>query len=114
MEGFHYLCHKPNRMHSNKELIIHLILQHMRHVQLISLLEKAGFDFEDKLLDISTVVAGMMGIPKDEITDQWLDRYVDFLDMASAYAWDAKGDQLRPLAEICYIQVQRALTGSHV
>lgn len=39
MEGFHYLCHKPNRMHSNKELIIHLILQHMRHVQLISLLE---------------------------------------------------------------------------
>jgi hypothetical protein len=85
-----------------KDLTVHLILQDMRHFQLISTLEKAGFDSDHMVLDIAEVVAGMMGLSAEAITDQWLDTYMGYLDEATEYDMLMPVTKLRVLAEACY------------
>lgn len=86
----------------NTDLILHLILQDMRHRRFILALEKIGFDADNQYLDIGRVVAGLMGIPGNAIPDEWLDTYCQYLDLAAGYPEDGTGASLKSLAQLCY------------
>lgn len=92
-----------------KELIIHLIVQDMRHFQLITRLEKAGFDSDMQMLSISTVVAALMGIPNGDMDDCWLNSYMDLLELAAGFEMEGTGKNLQPLAELCYNKLERLI-----
>ena len=82
------------------DLIIELIKQDMRHYQLILKLQDAGLDVEMHFLEISKVVAGLMGI--SETSDQWMETYISFLEQAPKFGITANGEMLKGLAEECY------------
>lgn len=91
----------------SEDLAVYLILQDMRHFQFISRLEAVGFDTETQVLDLATVVAGLMGLRREDITDDWCDAYVNFLHLATAQPMEGAGEALRPLAQQCYRQMLR-------
>lgn len=83
-----------------KNLIIHLLLQDLRHTQLLLLLEKEGRDMEAHYLDIVLVVSRLMGA--EEVSDQFVSLYVWFMDEAANYPVAGRGESLQELAEQCY------------
>lgn len=83
-----------------KTLIVHLLLQDLRHTQLLLLLEKEERDMEEHYLDIMQVVSRLMGV--EEVSDQFVSLYVWFMDEAANYPVAGRGESLRQLAEQCY------------
>lgn len=86
----------------NKQLIIELLMQDMKHEQLIDGLYKLGFSSDLHGLNISGVVAELLGIKEDDIDSEWFEIYMDFLSQAKHYEICGTGKNLRPLAETCY------------
>lgn len=86
----------------NRELIISLILQDLRHYQLTAALTKAGLDADLHDLEIMEVVAQLMGIESGQLTDQWADLYFNYVYRAPEYEVSERGKTLRPLATECY------------
>ena len=88
---------------ATKELIIRLIHQDLRHSQLILGLSGLGLcnpsDFSLEILDI---VAELMGLPPDNIGDEWCNTYIYYLNQTADYEVQENGDNLKPLAEQCY------------
>ena len=87
---------------ANEELIITLILQDLKHNQLTYGLEKLSLKPGIHCLDIIEVVAQLMGIPKEEISEQFREIYYSFLKQAIEIKISANGEELKPLAEKCY------------
>lgn len=85
-----------------QSLLTHLILQDLRHHQLILLLESEGRDTELHHLDILSTVAALMGLPEQEITDQFAGIYTSYLEEAGRYEVTGRGDSLLHLARQCY------------
>jgi len=87
----------------NKELILQLIHQDLKHNQLMGGLRQLGFvEFGLHSLNISPIVARLMGMPEEEAQDLWDNVYVSFLDEAHQYKVSGLGEELKPLAEKCY------------
>ena len=86
----------------NKELIISLIQQDLKHNQLTTGLTLIGHDSEIYSLEIVDIVAQLMGIDKDEISDQWADIYFSFFDQAHHYEVSEKALELKVLATRCF------------
>lgn len=59
----------------NQELIIYLIRQDLRQMQLLNHLKKGGMDVEMHYSDIMTIVGRMMGLPEKGISDQFSGLY---------------------------------------
>lgn len=88
---------------NNKQLIIELIAQDMKHEQLIDGFYKLGFSSDLHGLNISGVVAELLGIKEENISWDWFEIYMDFLGQAKHYEITSTGKNLRPLAETCYL-----------
>lgn len=87
----------------NKDLIIQLIQQDLKHSQLTEGLRQMGLDdFGLYTLDILSIVAHLMNIPKEKITDRWAEIYGGFLDKAYQHEVADRGEELIPVAEKCY------------
>jgi hypothetical protein len=89
-------------MEINKNLIIQLLIQDMKHEQLIAALRKLGFESDVHGLKILEIIAGLMGIAEEEITWEWSEGYVDFMCQVRKYKIKGNGENLLPLAEACY------------
>ena len=87
---------------NNEELIIILILQDLKHNQLTYGLQKLCLEPEIHCLEIIEVVAQLMGIEKEKISDQFREIYYSFLKQAPDIKISANGEELKPLAEKCY------------
>lgn len=87
---------------SSKELITNLILQDLRHHQLIAGLHQARLYVDVHDLDIMEIVAQLMGISCERLSDQWSEMYFRFMDRAAEYEVTNRGKALEPLAEECY------------
>ena len=60
----------------NRDIIIKLIEQDIKHNQLLNGLNNIGLtDNERYTLDIVWIVADMLGIDKSKVSDRWLDLY---------------------------------------
>lgn len=86
----------------NQDLIIHLIRQDLRQMQLLRQLEKGGMDIELHYSDIMTVVGQMMGLPEQRISDQFAGVYNSFMDEVEQYEITGTGSHLTILAGKCY------------
>jgi len=89
-------------MVSNRQLIIQLLIQDMKHEQLVSGLRSLGFDSNLHGSDISAVVAELMGINATDMSMQWMDVYMSFVKKAGDYTITDTGSSLQALAETCY------------
>lgn len=85
-----------------KQLIIELLVQDMKHEQLIDGLYKLGFSSDLHGLNISGVIAELLGIKEADISWDWFEIYMDFVGQAKHYEICGTGNTLRPLAETCY------------
>jgi len=93
-------------MSVDKHLIVQLIKQDLKHSQLLEGLKTAGFKSDLHYLDLSTIVAQMMGMPGGEASDQWAEVYISFMQQASTYSITPEGENLTELAEQCYLFLQ--------
>jgi len=90
-------------MKTNKDIIIKLLIQDMKHEQLINGMQQLGFESDMHGTDISTIVATLMGIAEDNISEDWMNVYLSFIRKAKEYTISDSGTTLLSLAETCYV-----------
>lgn len=86
-----------------KELVIYLIVQDLKHNILVLGLERmrlSGTEYYD--LDIVSVVAKLMGLEKEKITDDWLNVYHKYMLEASKLEINHKVLGIEKVATDCY------------
>lgn len=94
----------------NEDLIISLIQQDMKHNQLLTGLERIGFDCQGLFdLGLLEIVSNLMKVPEGRISDRWSAMYVSFMQEAPHYEVSCLGEALEPLAAICYKQLKALL-----
>ena len=92
----------------NKPLILYLILQEMKHHQLIEGLRYAGLNADLHTTSLLEVIQPLLGIPtpKDKeypvITDELSELYNKWIEKAADYPITMVDIELKPLAEKCY------------
>lgn len=89
-------------METPKNLIIHLLVQDMKHEQLINGLTNLGFESQQHTLDIMAVVSGLMHIAPEKLSWHWCDAYMAAIKQARQYPITTDGQNLLPLAEQCF------------
>jgi hypothetical protein len=89
-------------LNENRELIVSLIQQDLKHNQLTTGLAKLGLEPDVHSLEIVEVVARLMGVEKGDVSDQWVKTYFSFLDRAHHFKISELAEELKPLAEECY------------
>jgi hypothetical protein len=95
---------------SKKELITRIILQDLKHNQLIKPIRDLGFDDSGVFsLDLLSIVAEMLEIPEEKVSEQWVSVYNDLMDRADNFPISDLGTELRPLAEEGYEMLEICL-----
>lgn len=93
-------------MKENKELIIQLLEQDLKHHQLTIGLQKLGLETEEHELTIYKMVTLHMGISEeDETPDYWTELYIELMAEAQNEPISYKMDSMRTLAEKSYEQL---------
>ncbi|MEX0313167.1 MAG: hypothetical protein AB3N18_03245 [Allomuricauda sp.] len=95
----------------DKELIIRLIQESLKHDQLIEGLNKIGLEAGQlhnlKLLEI---ISELMRVPDGDASLSFGLVYADFIQQATEYEIEGNSDGLRLLAESCYTEFIKVLT----
>ncbi len=89
-------------MNSNGNVIIEIIREDMRFNQYISALRKLGIEVYEFDLDLMSIVAKLMGISYEDMTDTWMELYVTELSKCESVPMEPLGKNLYSLAEECY------------
>lgn len=89
------------------ELIEELIMQDLRHMQLIYGLESIGFT-EDGYhdLELSYIIAELMGMRGEELIDPFFSLYWDQIEKCKEYEMTYDRENLRPLAKEMYLRLK--------
>ncbi|MBN1118063.1 MAG: hypothetical protein JXA77_12705 [Bacteroidales bacterium] len=82
--------------------IIELIKEDMRFNQFIAALRKLGIEVYEFDLDLMSIVAKLMKISYDAMTDSWMELYVTELSKSECLPIEPLGKNLYSLAEECY------------
>ena len=85
-----------------KEIIIPVIIEDMRFNQYISALRKLGIEVYGFDLDLMSIVADLMAIRREDMTDSWMELYVTELSKCESLPIESLGKNLYLLAEECY------------
>lgn len=89
-----------------KEIIIRLIIEDMRYHQFQMALINAGMDAFNLELDLMGIVANLMGIASEDISDEWLALYYSELQKCESLPVEPLGKNLYALAEACYTSLK--------
>ncbi len=96
---------------NNRELVVQLIQQDLKHSQLTETLRHMGLDDGGLYaLDLITIVAQLMEVPPHQM-DDFAEAYGTFLDEAPQYPTTYLGEALLPVAEECYLKLLGRLEG---
>ncbi|MCR9264127.1 MAG: hypothetical protein NXH86_08200 [Flavobacteriaceae bacterium] len=96
---------------NNRELLVQLIQQDLKHSQLTETLRHMGLDDGGLYaLDLITIVAQLMKVPPHQM-DDFAQVYGTFLDEAPQYPTTYLGEALLPVAEECYKKLLGCLEG---
>ena len=88
---------------SEKELIISLIQQDLKHCQLIVGLDQLGLEASDKHgLELLDIVADLMHVPAGNAEFDWGRIYVTYMSECAGVEIESTSASLRPFAESCY------------
>ena len=94
----------------NEHLIINLIHEDLKHNQLLTAIERIGFDRGNLYnLQLLEIIAKLMKVPKGPISNRWDEIYAGFMLESINYKVTSRGESLRPLAEVCYKQLRTLL-----
>lgn len=95
----------------NKELVLNLIQQDLKHCQLLYGLESIGLDGGGAHhLGILELIAKLMKVPSGQINERLSTVYIDFMEDAVNY----RSESLKPLARKCYRQLKALLKYENV
>ena len=95
---------------SEKELIIKLIQQDLRHCQLIYGMEKIGVDATDKHhLQLVDLVYALMKVP--EIEMEWGNAYQKYMRQSLLVELSGTDASLKPLAVLCFRHLKMLVDG---
>lgn len=87
----------------NKELIISLIQQDLKHSQLVLGLDELGMEASDKhCLDILDIVYNLMKVPGGHVEYDWCRLYVTFMQECKTVGVTHTTETMKPFAEACY------------
>ena len=86
---------------NSKEITISLIVEEMRFNQQITALRKLDIEVYFDL-GLMNIVANLMGISQEDMTDSWMELYVTELSKSESLPIEPLGKNLYPLAEKCY------------
>ena len=99
---------------SNKELIISLIQQDLKHSQLVSGLDNIGLEASEKhCLQLLDIVAELMEVPEGNLEFDWGRMYVSLMAESVHFDIDYTSDDLRPYAEACYAELTNVLNSEN-
>ena len=84
-----------------KEITINLIIEDMRFNQQITALRKLDVEVYFDL-DLMNIVANLMGISQENMTDSWMELYVTELSKCESFPIEPLGKNLYGLAEEFY------------
>lgn len=91
----------------NKELLIDLIQQDLKHNQLIIGLDKIGLEgSEMHNLRILEMVSKLMKVPKP-LQEDWTSAYMLCMEESVNYQITNRGESLENLAEVSYIKLKQ-------
>ena len=95
---------------SNKELIISLIQQDLKHSQLVIGLDNLGLGASDKYcLQLLDIIAKLMNVPEGNVEFDWGKKYVSLMSESVYFDIDHTSDDLRPYAELCFVELSKIL-----
>jgi len=98
---------------SNKELIISLIQQDLKHSQLILGLDELGLEASERhCLQLLDIVAELMEVPTGSIEFEWGRVYITYMAECTGVEVEARSEALRPYAAVCYEELVEVLAGS--
>lgn len=98
----------------NKELLIDLIQQDLKHNQLIMGLDKIGLEgSEMHNLRILEMVSKLMKVPK-ALQEDWTNAYMLCMEESVNYQITNRGESLKPLAEVCYNRLKQLVKKSEI
>ncbi len=89
-------------MKSISNIIVEIIKEDMRFNQYIAALRKLGIEVYDFDLDLMSIVADLMEIRREEMTDSWMELYVTELSKCESIPIEPLGKNLYSLAEECF------------
>lgn len=99
---------------SEKELIISLIQQDLKHCQLIVGLDELGLEASDKhCLGILDIVANLMRVPEGNVEFDWGRTYVTYMANCTVIDVEYTSDWMRPYAETCYDDLIQVLNSGN-
>jgi hypothetical protein len=100
---------------SNKELIINLIQQDLKHSQLVLGLDELGLEASDKhCLDILDIVANLMKVPERKVEYDWCRLYLTFMQECKTVGVTYTTETMKPFAEACYNGLVEILNSDNV
>ena len=90
-------------MISNKELIIKLIQEDLKHCQLVVGLDQLGLEASDNhCLELLDIVADLMQVPTGNLEFDWGRVYITYMSECTGLEVESTSASLRPYAEYCY------------
>lgn len=96
----------------NKELLIDLIQQDLKHNQLVIGLDKIGLEgSEMHNLRILEMVSKLMKVPK-ALQEDWTNAYMLCMEEAVNYQITNRGESLKNLAEVTYNKLKLITSNS--
>jgi hypothetical protein len=99
---------------SNKELIISLIQQDLKHSQLIVGLDQLGLEASERhCLQLLDIVANLMQVPEGTVEFDWGSVYITYMAECKGIEVEYTADSLRPYAEYCYNDLCEILNQAH-
>ena len=99
---------------SNKELIIKLIQQDLKHCQLVVGLDQLGLEASDKhCLELLDIVADLMQVPAGNLEFDWGRVYITYMSECTGVEVESTSDSLRPYAEYCYDDLCEILSSAN-
>jgi hypothetical protein len=93
----------------HSELVIRLLVQDMKHEQLLDALNKLGFETDRHTLDLFNIIAELMGIAENQASWAWSDIYMEYMNKALLYPVTLDGESLVPLAKECYEKLVKCM-----
>ena len=88
---------------SNKDLIINLIQQDLKHCQLILGLDDLGLEASEKhSLEMFDIIADLMQVPEGHIESNWARVYLAYMSESREVEIEHMTTPMRPYAISCY------------
>lgn len=113
-----YLCLSFNSnftVMSNKELIISLIQQDLKHSQLILGLDDLGLEASDKhSLEMFDIVADLMQVPEGHVESKWANVYLSYMSECREVEIHHMTTPMKPYAISCYDELEEVLNSENV